>query len=95
MIRMILMITRNSLHQKSLTIIMGLVAQAKLQQARIMFAVLDLHMNPKSLAFAFCLVQFPTLMKRPHSTMASKMFLSTVAVGAPQIMAKRWKGQII
>ena len=92
---MILMITRISLRQKSTTIIMGLVAQARLQQARITFAVSDLPMNPKLLASAFSLVQFQMLMKRPLSIMASRTFLSTVAVGALQIPGRRWKGQII
>ena len=92
---MISMITRSFLRQRIMTIIMELVAQAKLQQARITFAVSDLRTNPKSPAFAFSLVQFQTLMKLPPSITVSKMFLSTVAVGALQIPAKRWKGQII
>lgn len=95
MTHMILTITRSSLRQKSLTIIMELVAQAKLQQARITLAVSDLRTNRKSPAFASCLVPFLTPMKPPLSTTASKMYLFTVAVGALQMMAKRWKGQII
>lgn len=92
---MILMITRTFLLQKSSMIIMELVAQAKSQQVRILLAALDLHTNQKLLAFAFSLAQFPMLMKRPPSIMASKMFLSTVVVGVLQTTVKRWKVQII